>query len=130
MTTIADIAKAAGVSKSTVSRSFTRPDSVNAETRDRILTVAAELGYAPSPAKADVTGTIALFIPDIANPYYPPLVKAIQAACRRQSISLLVVDGENDPEADAEELERVIGRVDGAIIFAPRMDAERLRALD
>jgi DNA-binding LacI/PurR family transcriptional regulator len=130
MATIAEIAQAAGVSKSTVSRSFTRPDSVNAETRDRILAVAAELGYTPAPAKAEVTGTIALFIPDIANPYYPPLVKAIQAACRRQSISLLVVDGEDDPEADAEELERIIGRVDGAIVFAPRMDADRLRSLD
>lgn len=130
MATIADIAQAAGVSKSTVSRSFTRPDSVNAETRERILAVAAQLGYTPAPTKAEVTGTIALFIPDIANPYYPPLVKAIQAACRRQSISLLVVDGEDDPEADAEELERIIGRVDGALVFAPRMDAERLRALD
>src|SRR5689334_22426297 len=82
MATIADIAQAAGVSKSTVSRSFTRPDSVNAETRERILAVAAQLGYTPAPTKAEVTGTIALFIPDIANPYYTPLVKAIQAACR------------------------------------------------
>ena len=130
MATIADIAQAAGVSKSTVSRSFTRPDSVNAETRDRILAVAVQLGYTPAPVKAEVTGTIALFIPDIANPYYPPLVKAIQAACRRQSISLLIVDGEDDPEADAEELERIIGRVDGALVFAPRMEAKRIRALD
>ncbi|WP_077488752.1 LacI family DNA-binding transcriptional regulator [Sinomonas mesophila] len=130
MATIADIAQAAGVSKSTVSRSFTRPDSVNAETRERILAVAASLGYTPAPAKAEATGTIALFIPDIANPYYPPLVKAVQAACRRQSISLLIVDGEDDPEADAEELERIIGRVDGALVFAPRLGAGRLRALD
>ncbi|GAB4098581.1 LacI family DNA-binding transcriptional regulator [Sinomonas halotolerans] len=130
MATIADIAQAAGVSKSTVSRSFTRPDSVNAETRERILAVAAQLGYTPAPAKAETTGTIALFIPDIANPYYPPLVKAVQAACRRQSLSLIVVDGEGDPEADAEELERIIGHVDGALVFAPRLDAGRLRALD
>ena len=130
MATIAEIAQAAGVSKSTVSRSFTRPDSVNAETRERILAVAASMGYTPAPAKAETTGTIALFIPDIANPYYPPLVKAVQAACRRQSISLLIVDGEDDPEADAEELERIIGRVDGALIFAPRLGAGRLRALD
>ncbi|MDQ4489480.1 LacI family DNA-binding transcriptional regulator [Sinomonas sp. ASV486] len=130
MATIADIAQAAGVSKSTVSRSFTRPDSVNAETRERVLVVAEQLGYTAVPAKAETTGTIALFIPDIANPYYPPLVKAVQAACQRQSLSLLVIDGEDDPEADAEELERIIGRVDGALVFAPRLDAERLRALD
>ncbi|MDQ4504144.1 LacI family DNA-binding transcriptional regulator [Sinomonas sp. ASV322] len=130
MTTIADIARAAGVSKSTVSRSFSRPGSVNDETRDRILAVASGLGYTPAPVRAASTGTIALFVPDIANPYYPPLVKAIQSACRRQSLSLLVIDGEDDPEADADELDRIIGRVDGAIVFAPRMDAERLRALD
>jgi DNA-binding LacI/PurR family transcriptional regulator len=130
MATIADIAQAAGVSKSTVSRSFTRPDSVNDETRERILAVATELGYRPAPAKAESTGTVALFIPDIANPYYPPLVKAVQTACQQKSISLIIVDGEDDPEADAEELERIIGRVDGAIVFAPRLDAGRIRALD
>ncbi|MGY3565191.1 LacI family DNA-binding transcriptional regulator [Sinomonas sp. RB5] len=130
MATIADIASAAGVSKSTVSRSFTRPDSVNAETRERVLAVAAQLGYSAAPAKAESTGTVALYIPDISNPYYPPLVRAIQSACRRQSLSLIMVDGDDDPEADAEELERIIGRVDGAIVFAPRLDAARIHALD
>ena len=67
MATIAEIAAAAGVSKSTVSRSFTRPDSVNTETRERILEVAAQLGYAAAPAKAELTGTIALYIPAVVR---------------------------------------------------------------
>ena len=50
--TIADIARLAGVSKSTVSRAFSNPGRVNEETRLRVLRVAAELGYLDVPADA------------------------------------------------------------------------------
>lgn len=43
--TIQDVAEAAGVSTSTVSRAFTRPDLVSAKTRDRILSIAAQMHF-------------------------------------------------------------------------------------
>ena len=92
--TIADIAAAASVSKSTVSRAFARPGSVNDDTRRRIFAVASQLGYSPpgpSPASRPASsGQIGLFIPDIANPFYPPLIKAVQIAGRRLGIEMLV----------------------------------------
>src|SRR4051794_22432797 len=48
--TITDVAEAAGVAASTVSRAFTRPGRVNHVTREHVLAVAAELGYEPNPA--------------------------------------------------------------------------------
>ena len=48
--TITDVAAAAGVAASTVSRAFTRPERVNHRTREHVLAVAEELGYAPNPA--------------------------------------------------------------------------------
>ena len=55
--TIYDVARAAGVAPSTVSRAFSRPDRVNAETAERIRDVAAELGYRTNPlARALPTG--------------------------------------------------------------------------
>src|SRR6478736_3925155 len=66
------VAKAAGVHRSTVSRAFSRPEAVKAETRELILRVAEELGYTMSPlAQALRTKTsafIPLIVPDITNP--------------------------------------------------------------
>ena len=50
--TIQDVAEAAGVSTSTVSRAFTRPDLVSAKTRDRILSIAAQMHFSLSRSAA------------------------------------------------------------------------------
>lgn len=72
--TIYDVARAAGVAPSTVSRAFSRPGRVNAETAERIREVAAELGYRANPqARALSTRTtsmIGVLIADIANPVF------------------------------------------------------------
>ena len=49
MVTIYDVAKAAGVAPSTVSRTFARPGRVNADTAERIRQIAEELGYRANP---------------------------------------------------------------------------------
>lgn len=48
-TSIQDVAQKAGVSISTVSRSFTRPDLVSTKTRERVLAIADELNFFPVP---------------------------------------------------------------------------------
>jgi LacI family transcriptional regulator, repressor for deo operon, udp, cdd, tsx, nupC, and nupG len=72
--TIVDVAEAAGVAPSTVSRTFSRPGRVNRHTRDHVVAVAERLGYAPNPAaqalESGRTRTIALLVPDITNPYF------------------------------------------------------------
>lgn len=51
-TSIQDVAQKAGVSISTVSRSFTRPDLVSTKTRERVLAIADELNFSLSRSAA------------------------------------------------------------------------------
>src|SRR5690606_9534395 len=70
--TISQVAEEAQVARSTVSRAFTQPERLSAETVRRVLQVAERLGYTPNPvAQALSTGqsrNIALIVPDVANP--------------------------------------------------------------
>jgi DNA-binding LacI/PurR family transcriptional regulator len=127
--TIRDVAAAAAVSKSTVSRAFARPGSVNDDTRRRIFAVANDLGYQPiapaRPSRSTSSGQIGLFIPDIANPFYPRLIKAVQIAGRRLGLSLVIIGGDDDPQTDYREIHRVAPDVDGMLILGPRLAAEQ-----
>jgi len=80
--TISQVADAAGVARSTVSRAFTRPDLIKPETTRHVLSVAKRLGYAPNRmARALSTGhtaNIALVVPHLTNPFVPPLILGIQ----------------------------------------------------
>ncbi len=72
--TIYDVAKAAGVSASTVSRAMSLPEIVEASTRDRVLRTATHLGYQPNRAARGLItgrmGNLGLIVPDLSNPSY------------------------------------------------------------
>src|ERR1700754_979053 len=80
--TINDIAKATGVAASTVSRALSNPGRVNVVTRERIQAAARELNYTPnSHARALIsgrTGTIALLVSDVTNPFYFGIIRGTQ----------------------------------------------------
>src|SRR3954451_4415641 len=69
--TISQVAEAAGVSRATVSRAFTRPDMLSADTVRRVMAIAEKIGYVPNhTARALSTGrygNVALVVPDVAN---------------------------------------------------------------
>lgn len=76
--TIIDVAKAAGVSKSTVSAALTNNPTVNTKTRDKVLAVAAELGYRPNRLARSLvrknSGVIGVVVRNLRNPYYVDVV--------------------------------------------------------
>src|SRR3569623_1610381 len=80
--TISQVAAAVGVNRSSVSRAFSRPEMLNAETVARIMEAAERLGYTPHhSARALSTGrhgNVALVVPDVANPFFPPMIRAVQ----------------------------------------------------
>jgi ABC-type sugar transport system substrate-binding protein len=84
--TINDVAARAGVSPTTVSRVFARPELVHIDTRQRVIAVAQQLGYTPNRLARSLamgrSGNIGLVVPDIANPFFPPLIKAVQQQAR------------------------------------------------
>jgi LacI family transcriptional regulator len=80
--TIADVAQRAAVSKTTVSHVLSGKRTVAALTRERVKDAIQELGYRPDglalSLRTQQTHMIALMIPDIANPYYPPLARGLE----------------------------------------------------
>jgi DNA-binding LacI/PurR family transcriptional regulator len=129
--TIHDVAEAAGSSISTVSRSFHMPELVRPQTRDRVLEIAADLGYTPNRAARGLitgrTGNVGLIVPDIANPFFPALVKAAQARARTRDYSVFLADTEEDPAAEAQLIRAMAKQVDGVIACSSRMPESRLR---
>jgi LacI family transcriptional regulator len=102
--TIKDVARASGVSASTVSRVFNRPGIVQAETRRTVLEAAQQLGFVPNGlARALATGRsglVGLVVPDITNPFFAYLARGIDDELRRNSLTLVLC---NSADNDAEE---------------------------
>lgn len=131
--TIRDVARASGVHVSTVSRTFSAPHMVNAATRNRVLSVAEELGYRPNrAARALTTGrthNLGLIVADIANPFFPPLIKAAHAAARQRDYHLFVADTDEEPAVEEELIQAFSKQVDGIVLCSPRSSNKALERL-
>lgn len=131
--TLADIAKECGMSLSTVSRAISNPDKVNSRTRDRIQRVARELGYVPNPIARSLslgrTKTLGLVVPDIANPFFPPIIKAVHERARRTGNAVLLADTDEHASEESTLTRLMSKQVDGVIVASPRTDERGLAEL-
>jgi DNA-binding LacI/PurR family transcriptional regulator len=131
--TIYDVAAAAGVATSTVSRAFSSPTRVNAKTRERVLAVAAELGYQPNPhARALLSGrhhTVAMVVSDITNPHYFELIRGAEMRARASEYTLVLVNAEESPRIEYDQIQRLVSSVDGFVLAASRLPDENLRQI-
>jgi DNA-binding LacI/PurR family transcriptional regulator len=131
--TIYDVAKAAGVATSTVSRSFSTPNRVNARTRAHVLAVAAELGYRPNPhARALLSGrhhTIAMVVSDITNPHYFELIRGAELRAKASEYTLVLVNAEESPRIEYDQIQRLVPSVDGFVLAASRLPDENLEQI-
>jgi LacI family transcriptional regulator len=113
------------VHASTVSRTFSAPHMVNAETRSRVLATAESMGYRPNrAARALITGrthNLGLIVADIANPFFPPLIKASESYARQRDYHLFVADTDEDPIVEEELVQALAKQVDGVLLCSPRM---------
>ncbi|MBY8873748.1 LacI family transcriptional regulator [Micromonospora sp. PLK6-60] len=131
--TIRDVARASGVHISTVSRTFSAPHLVNPETRSRVLACAESLGYRPNrAARALITGrthNIGLIVADIANPFFPPLIKAAESQARGRDYHIFVADTNEDPAVEEELVHALAKQVDGVLLCSPRMSNSLIEQL-
>lgn len=120
--TIADVAKKAEVSTTTISRYLNgRYEFMSEDTRTKIETVIKELRYRPNniarSMKAEKTHTIGCVVADIANPVSSILVKGINDICAERGYSVLFSDTNNDAKREKEGLRILMdNRVDGIIV--------------
>ena len=94
MSTMSAVAERAGVSRTTVSHVINHAHRVSKPVRDRVLMAIDEMGYVPNPQAQSLrtgrTNVIAMLIPDIANPFYPELVKTAQTELERVGLDTLI----------------------------------------
>ncbi|GAB3713221.1 LacI family DNA-binding transcriptional regulator [Nocardiopsis oceani] len=123
--TIRDVARVSGVHVSTVSRTFSAAHLVNPDTRARVLAAADQLGYRPNRAARALstrrTGNLGLIVADIANPFFPPLVKAAQAQARERDYHVFIADTDEQARVAEELVRSMAQQVDGALLVAPRL---------
>jgi LacI family transcriptional regulator len=134
--TIKDVARASGVSSMTVSRVINESQKVRPETRRRVEQAIAELGYVPSRLARGLsrqrTGTLAVIVPDVANPFFTEVVRAAEEVARRGGYGVILCDTRADLSVERDVVEELIAhRVEG-IVIAPVSDlsAAHLRRLD
>jgi LacI family transcriptional regulator len=129
--TISQVAEAAGVSRATVSRAFTRPDMLSAETVRRVLQIASKIGYVPNhTARALSTGrnsNFALVVPDVANPFFPPLIRAAQLEAEQLDFCVFLGNSDENPAHEEKLVSRFSTQVEGFILASSRLSEERIR---
>lgn len=144
-----DVAERSGVSIATVSRVYRTPESVRAQTRERVLEAARELGYVPSGnargLASRTTGVLGLCFPDYADPdaeadaeadsdaddaamlYSDQIIRGMERAARRHGYALLIAASlEGGPES---LVAKVAGRVDGFAVLAQTVPTEDLEVI-
>lgn len=127
------IAREAGVSTSTVSRTFSRPDLISEVTRERVHLVARRLGYQPNKlARSLATGrtsAIGVLVSDITNPFFPPLVRAAEDRAYERGYALLLMDADEKPSREQSLMQDHASRIDGLVLCAPRSSATQVRKI-
>jgi DNA-binding LacI/PurR family transcriptional regulator len=118
---LADIADAAGVSISTVSRVLNRRPGVHEETRRRVLSVLAELRYTPRGLGVlHSTGVLGLLVPELTNPVFPAFAEALEARAAERGYSTVLCNTQAASVREEEYVRMLLSRgVAGMIFVSP-----------
>ncbi|WP_404314528.1 LacI family DNA-binding transcriptional regulator [Prescottella equi] len=114
-----DVARLAGVSQPTVSRALRGDPRVAAETRERVESAVAALGYVPSEAGRSLvtrmTKRVGIVVSDLTNPFYPHLIGPLHDELELHGYRMMVFTERSDSEVSVEQL--VDGSVDGVVLL-------------
>lgn len=125
--TVNDVARLAGVSIGTVSKSLNDRGHVRPETRERVKRAAEQLGFSPNPLAqsllAGKTGTVGLLTNDLEGRFSLPILMGAEDAFGADSVSVLLCDARGDTIREQHHLKSLLDRrVDGLIIVGDRTD--------
>lgn len=124
---ISDVAKLAGVSTATVSRTINDSGYVSQDTRIRVLEAMDELGYTPPGGRRTFLQTslfIALVIPDVTNPFFPAVVRGVDDSIKHQGYQLVLCNADDGAEQELALVKMLVEkRVDG-LIYTPARDGK------
>lgn len=123
MTSIKDVAKAAGVSTATVSRVIANNAPIKAETRERVLEAISQLNYRPNliarSLRVQKSAKIGLVVSDIRNPFFTAIGRAVEDAAYEQGYSVLMCNTDENPEKEELYLNLLHDENVAGVIFSP-----------
>jgi len=129
--TITDVARILRVSRSTISRAFSRPELLSEETVRKVQEAAKSIGYQPNRvARALSTGrhfNLAFVVSDVANPFVPPILRSAQGTADRAGYSLFLGNSDENAEREWILLDKLRLQTDGMLIAASRLSDDRIR---
>jgi len=137
MASIHDVARRAGVSTATVSRTLSRPDLVSPATRRTVLRVIKDLGYAPNSAAKHLrtrrSGNLLVTVPDISNPFFSLILQGIEDEAQRKGYAVLLGDTQHDPKREARYASMLMRKEADGLIFLghrlPKPAAQLVRSM-
>ena len=131
--TIYDVARLAGLAPSTVSRAFSRPGRVSAESAARVHAAADELGYRVNPLaralQSGRTGTVGLIVSDVTNPVHFGIIRGVEEAATAAGYTMLLADAQESEPVERTALERLLPSVEGVVLASSRMSDRAVRTV-
>lgn len=127
-TTLADIAKALGVSKMTVSRAINNHPEISSETRARILEAAQRMNYHPNQfARALTTNRsylLGVVVPDLMHSYFAEICRGVESVAKPLGYQNLICSTDENIINEESEVEALLPRTDGLILASSASAAE------
>lgn len=123
MSTLKDIAKEVGVSVATVSYVLNNSGSVGEDVKKQVLAAARRLDYRPNrraqAMRTGVSQSIGLVLPDLTNPFFPELAQSVENEARKRSLAVVLVDSQNNADAETQGLAILQQQGVDGIIWCP-----------
>lgn len=130
--TMKDVAKAAGVSTATVSRTLMNPEKVSAQTRQKVENAVLEVGYfphnLPRNLKRNESKTILVIVPDIGDPFFIDIVCGIEETAAQHGYLVLIGDCKHQQKQEHTFINLIITKqIDGMVLLGSNIpfDASR-----
>ncbi|HZE39419.1 MAG TPA: LacI family DNA-binding transcriptional regulator [Stackebrandtia sp.] len=127
MVTMADVARQAGVSVSTVSHIVNGTRFVKEDTKKRVLEAIRQIGYIHNTLARSLatqsSQSIGLAISAISNFYFADIVAAMESAARRAGFTLLLAETHDDPDEELQVIQALHQRRVDGILYAPSTDS-------
>ncbi|AZU59957.1 LacI family DNA-binding transcriptional regulator [Neobacillus mesonae] len=134
MVSIKDVASHAGVSVATVSRVLNAKGYVSEDTRKKVEQAIDELNYKPNEVARSLfkkqSKTIGLIVPDITNPYFPELARAVEDTAAKLGYTVILCNSDGKIQKEQHYMDVLMQKyVDGIILSSDTLSDEQIKAL-
>jgi LacI family transcriptional regulator len=132
--TLKDVARVTGYSINTISRALRDKQDIAPETRERIKTISAKMGYINNTLASSLrlghTNMIAVILGDVSNPHFSIQMKEVESRARSNGYSSFLINTNENDEMEREAIQSALNKnVDGIIICPAQQSEDNIRYL-